>query len=447
MTTQDGRGDLIWRRLELGTSNPNAEAARSQSTPATTPTKAPATTRSRRWLYRLLGLMGATLWVYFFLKLFVIDADRILIGTIAPAAIALLDYRFVVTLGAIVVVVLLARRWPFYVAYVLFFPAVVLVKIAIYLVRHRSWALFLGLLQAASSLFADFRYNAVTKSLALIAAIFIVTTSVEWLIWPSGVYIAVLMFWSLWRRVRRLLSAPSFVQMQRRAIRGVMDSAWLGRLTNLSDDLAEGGAEPYSPTERVQVSNTISIAIGVTKALYLWAYQLERYRRRYSPSVVFNMASYTWVFFATVAGFTLLNTALLKVAPEQYSTTGELSPISIVAYSMSTLVFGQAGGIQATGQLAYVLQVAGGVAGIFILTTFLFTLALTFLRERDEVATQALVADLRAEAQQQERRFVDAYAVTVDEGLARLNQLGEATAGIVMYLARAMPAVPGDPEP
>ncbi len=440
MTSQRDGGHIIWSRLEASPAAAYASSTPSTTTPTPTRTVPGGATRSKHWLYRLLATMGAAFWLYLFLKLFVLDIDRMVVSAVAPAAVPLLDYRVVATIGSLVVMVLLLRRWPIYVLYVLFFPVAVAIRVSIYLVRHRSWALFLGLLQAASSLFADFRYNVVTKSLALVAAIFIITTGIEWLIWPSAAYVALLMIWSLWRRVRRLLGAPSFIEMQRRAIRQIIDSAWLDRLTTLSDDLAAGGAEPYTPNQRLQVSNTISMAIAVTKVLYLWAYQLDRYRRRYSPSLVFNLASYTWVFFATIVGLMLLNLSLMKVAPGQYSTGGELYPISVAVYSLSTLVLGEAGGIHPIGQLAYALQFVGGIGGIFILTTFFLTLALTFLRERDDAATQALIVELRTEAHQQEEHFANTYALTVDEGLARLEQLGEAAAGLVLYLARALPA-------
>jgi hypothetical protein len=109
----------------------------------------------RRWL--ILDLLGIALWLYFFLKLFVADVDRAVVAAVAPSAVAIVDFRLVIYLAVIALVALTFRRTWFYAFYVVFFPLVVILwKIPYFLVRHRSWAMFLGLLQASASIFGDF---------------------------------------------------------------------------------------------------------------------------------------------------------------------------------------------------------------------------------------------------------------------------------------------------
>jgi hypothetical protein len=428
--------DAIWRRLEAAsTAGVQASAT---GTPAPTPPARPRPWARRRW--RVLDILGTLTWIYVLLEILVVDVDRAVLGAVAPAALPLLDYRLVVYLAFAALAAMFLRRWWLYLAYVVGFPLVVLFwKVPFFLFRHRSWPFFLGLLQTLSTVLGDLRYNTITKSLAIIAGVLIVFTDSAPLILPSAVYVACLLIWSLIRRTRRMIASPSFVEVQRKTIRRLMSSAALVSLTTLKDEYRTGDVEPYDTTQAANVSMTISMGIGAAKGLYLWAYQLDRYRRRFSPSLVFNLFSYAWVFFASLGGLTLLNTALMKLDPAQYALEGPRSLIAVLMYSFSTFALGQAGGVHPTGDGSLLLQIVGGVTGLLILASLGTTLLVTYVRERDDTATQALIDDLKSEAKKQELRFQSEYSVTVDEALDRMNRFGLVTAGLLSSFLKTLP--------
>lgn len=440
MTTRKQQEPTVWSRLEGGTIS--AQVGTTPAAPtAASPFKVPAI--GHVWLWRVLNIMGLLCWTYVFLKLFVADVDRVLLTAVAPSALPLLDYRLVFYLG--VTVVVFWRGWLLHAFYVIFFPFLVcfvwipwfLVR---FFVRHRSWAVFLGLLQAASALLRDLRYNFMTKSMAAIAAIVIITTGAAPLIWASATYLAALMIWSLWRRVRGIFLTPSFVSVQQKTIQRVMNSSWLQQQQVLSDEYKGEGIDKYDATQAQQVALTISYGIGINKLLYLWAYQLGRYRRRYSPSVVFNLVTFGWVFVAALTGLTLLNVALIKVSPEQYTVAGSWGPISPIVYSLSTFWLAEAGGIHPVGQMGYLLQLAGALTGGLLLFSVGLSVVLTFLRERDDAAIQRLIDELKDEARKQEERFTQEYAVTIDEAYVRLSELGANVAGVLTFLIQSIPS-------
>ena len=382
--------------------------------------------------------MGALFWLYVTLKIFVLDVDRVAVTTFAPAVLPLLDYRLIGYLVLVAFVVY--RRWWLYLAYVALFPlAVVFGWTPWFLFRHRSWPLFLGLLHVACSLLKDVRYNIVTKAIAMIAAILILTTDNRPLVFVSASYIACLAVWSLLRRLRRVFSTPSFVSVQQDLIRRIMSSPRMLGILSLKDEYKSGAFGQYDQTQAQQVAMTISYGIAVNKILCLWAYQLDRYRRRYAPSVVFNLISYAWLFLATLAALTLLNVALLNVAPDQFVVDGPRPLVAVVVYSLGTFTLGEAGGMRPTGQWAYGVQLAGGIAGLLILASLAINILLSVVRERDDAATRDLIQDLKDRARQQERRFVDEYAVSVDEAFERLQRLGAGAAWLLAYLVQSIP--------
>jgi hypothetical protein len=440
MTDPADPQELIWQRLERHHKSIRSPESGPQAQVATDAPSQPRLAWLRRMRWRVLDLLGALFWLYWLTKILVADIDVVFLRSFAPGLVPLLEYRVVFYLGVLVIAAISWRRSWIVLLYVLAFPLVVLLwKVPLFLIRHRSWAFFLGVLQAASALFGDLRWNLATKSLSLIAAILIITTRAPFLLIPSAVFIAVLMAWSLVRRLRRIVSSPSFITVQQRTIRRVMASGALRHFLTLDEQYKSSDLQSYDATQASQVEMTISYGIALNKILLLWAFQLERYRKRYSPAVAFNLLTYAWVFIATLVGFSLLNLALLKLAPDEFAIDGPRPPIAVLLYSFGTFVLGEVGGIHPVGQLAYLLQLAAGLAGLLILAGLAANVVLSIVRERDETATTELINELRQEAQEQEQRFRDAYAISTDEAYERLRAFGAAAASLLPVFVRGIP--------
>ena len=218
-----------------------------------------------------------------------------------------------------------------------------------------------------------------------------------------------------------------------------MSSQAVTRIMTIDDQYISPDIEQYNDVQSNSVTMSVAFGIMLNKVLRLWASQLDRYRRHHAPAFIFNTISYLWVFIATVIGLFLVNFALLKLDPAQYSFATAPTPIAVLVYTMSTLVVGEAGGMAPVGQLAYVLQLAGALSGVLILLGYVSNVVVSLHRDRDDAAAQGLVVELRLEAQQLDRRFLDYYSVGVDEAYARLLALGASAATLVGYIVRAIP--------
>ena len=143
----------IWSRLERHGTMAVAVAP-AQPASAQRKTSGPALPiRSTRIPRRVLDILGVLLWTYVVTKVLVADVDRALLQAVAPTRVWLLDYRLIAYLVLAVVLTLSWKRVWFVTLYVVFYPFVVLfVRIPWFLFTHRSWAFFLGLLQAVGAL-------------------------------------------------------------------------------------------------------------------------------------------------------------------------------------------------------------------------------------------------------------------------------------------------------
>jgi hypothetical protein len=447
MATRKPRAGTVWTRLSgvpLTTEPPAVATPSSPDEPVAKPDiHLPSKPRMLgRWRWRTVNVVALVFWAYVISKLFVVDVDRVVVAAIAPGALPLLDYRLVFFLS--VVMLVFVRRWYMDALYVLIWPLAILFvwlpwRLIRFFWKHRSWGVFLGMLQAAAIIFRDLRYNVTTKSLALITGILILTTGPSPLTWVCAVYIAYLMARSFWRRMRGIFVMPSFISLQEKLIIRVMGWDWLQRAQILKDEYKATDIERYSSEQAQAVVSAMAWGIGLNKGLTLYANQLDRYRRRFSPSLVFNLLSIAWVFVASLIGLSLLNIALLKLMPDQYVTGQTWVPISPVVYSLSTFWLSEAGGIHPVGQAAYLLQMAGALTGGVILISFGLGVVLTYMRERDDKGIDDVIAELKRQAQVQEERFRAEYEVTVDEAYERLQELKASAMVLATFMVQHLP--------
>jgi hypothetical protein len=188
------------------------------------------------------------------------------------------------------------------------------------------------------------------------------------------------------------------------------------------------------------LATNISTGIVANRALYLWAYQLDRYRRQVSPALVFNGVSFIWLLLGTIFGFTLINYGLLKIDPSQFTTDhGHATALAVTLYSFASLFLQEAGGIRGTGTLAQAIQLAAALLGLVVIAGFVVNVVVTARRERNEGELQQLISTLKRRVREQETKFREQYDVGVDEAYQRLVQLRAGFAFILTYMTASIP--------
>ena len=238
-------------------------------------------------------------------------------------------------------------------------------------------------------MFGSFRYNVVTKGIAAFAVLFILVTGSRTLITLSALYLASLLIWSYIRLFQKTFSLSTFVEAQQRTIRRVVSAEWLTSASELDEQQRQAALQQFDYNTANQVAVKISAGIIINRALYAWAYQLDRYRRQFSPALMFNGLAFVWLFLGTILSLSLINYRIGKIEPEQFTTEDGASLLSFTLYSFATLVLQEAGGVHAVGNLAKAVQLSAALLGLVVALGFVLNIVTTARRERDE-------GDLRA---------------------------------------------------
>lgn len=432
----------IWERVEKSVGSTPTPAKPQESDGQESDDAADGRNWLRRLRWALLDVVATILWTYWLLKIFVVDIDRALVRRVAPDHLGVLDYRAFLYLGVLAVAMLLFRKWHLvgYVAYIAFFPFILVGwKIPRFFVRRRSWTLAMGAVNAVFVILGDFRYTFLTKTLAAVAAVLIWTVDSKPLLVASATYIASLLVWSFVRAVRKSFQTSLFIRKQSETIGQLVGSDRVRQLTAISDDLKHVGVQTYTQAQVQQFSTNLSMGLVLNRGLYFWAYQLDRYRRKSSAPIVLNAVTYLWLLLGSMIGFTLLNYALLKADPTEFSFEERPSLIAVAFYSLSSLALNDGGGFSATGDIAYLVRIFAGIYGPVALATFVLNVALVARRERDNAAIEETIAEVKERARAHEAVISQEYAVSVEEARRRLVELNIGLGWLVGYLTKGIP--------
>ena len=283
------------------------------------------------------------------------------------------------------------------VGYIIAFPLIVFFwKLPTLFVAHRSWNLFLAIVQAAFTFFSDFRYNVITKGLALFATLGVFKSSNKGILLACGCYFAFLVVRSLARLVRKTFSPPRFLTMQREQLDRAVSSDKLQSLVTVPAELGNSDIAVYNETQFHQVVMKITTGIVLTRFLYVWAYHLDRYRRTLAPSLVFNTIAYVWLFLGVGFGFAMINLAAYGIHPESFVVDdGRPTVIAMLVYSFASFALQDGGGISAAGDLAYAIKLCAFFVGGVLLIALVLNVRLAFRREQDDGRWKRLSMILR----------------------------------------------------
>lgn len=377
----------------------------------------------------LVEFTALSVWTYSFLKLFVLDIDRVILGRFLPSAMWLADFRFLVLLfiAGTVGVFFWRLRMVLVLLYIAFYPFIVVfwrIPQAIRRMRlHRNWTLWIVALQTTLAGARNLRFLLVASTLGPLAAVVTLLSSNPYLLGVAGVTMMSLLLATAVGVARASLRRSWFMRAQRTALDTLATFTTKAVVRWRADVQARRPGELLTQQQVQEVAMSIWTGAIANRALYFWADKLEQYQRS-SVTLVMNFTWYVALFLLSVFTLGLVNLALLKVEPAQFTFETSPSALAMLLFALSSLFPGQGGGIAPARDWAYALQLFAGIYGPVFLGAFFLSTVVTVMGARQDVELRATVAELRARARVQEADLTTALRMGIDEALGRLRVMG-----------------------
>jgi hypothetical protein len=207
-------------------------------------------------------------------------------------------------------------------------------------------------------------------------------------------------------------------------------------------DLISPDIERFNKTQQRAFARGLWSAVLINRAVALWAYELEQYRRS-RVTIIFNSASYLWLLARSVSLLALVNWGIYHADRGAFTHPAAPGFLTMLRYTIARLYAGQVSGIAPASTIAHIASFATLAVGVTILLGFLVSVGLSLRATHDESEVEGLVAGVRAESQRIDRDFSTAYGVSANEAIERLERLKEDTLGLLAGLAKRIPTDAG----
>jgi hypothetical protein len=383
----------------------------------------------------LLDAVGIFVWLYAIVKVFVADFDTAVFGSGA-------NYRFFFFLGlAVALALVMQKRWAIIAGFVytMAFPAVVLCwKLPKLLGKTRSPVAFLAAANIFTLIFSDLKRSILLTALAIFATLAIAASHWEPLLIIAGLCMLALIIRTTYRSIKMSLAPSSFLRVQQKTIRKVVESTALKDLTSPAEALMSEEIERFTAEQQLTFTNNLANGVLAHRILSYWAYQLERYRR--SPSsLIFNLLSYLWLVVRVVVGLALVNLALYHAHPSDFTLKNSDTFLLFVRYVIASLYGSEISGLHGSGTVADATNILTFIAGFVLVGGFVVSSALTFRASREESEIRETVAEIKRESKRLDERLRENYAVSVAEAMLRLEQLKAGLLGVIRFIATRIP--------
>jgi hypothetical protein len=395
---------------------------------------------TRRWR-RVLDVMAVLWWLYVFTKLFVYDIDRWALQRLGLNADHIFRYRLAFVAALIVIASFWIRKGVLFVLiYVPLFPLILILwKLPWFLYRRKSWLLVVATVNVLIVALANLRRKAIAFGLMTIAMVVLLVSRIGWVV--DGAIIVALGILSYWymQVLRYSIVRTEFLRVQDSLFERAVNSEPVKLVSSQGMRLMATDVEMYPKSELETFINELGQSIVINRAMYFWAYQIDKYRKS-AASLIAACIQYVALFLSTAIVYSLVNRAIFRTAAGEYTWTGGFpSAFRITLYSFGSLVFNSRSGIEATGNMASAVSVIAGVMGVVFLVGLMLSAAISSRLKNDDEGTQTLIATLKSRASAQEGYFRQNFAISMDEAIQRMQAVGYAFSGIIGFLASSIP--------
>jgi hypothetical protein len=252
------------------------------------------------------------------------------------------------------------------------------------------------------------------------------------------VAIGAILLIAYYRTIRDALRPSEFLSAHESAVKKFAEFSGIKQLTSIKAEFRNDQLQLFSEQQLTELSSSLSFALILNQAVYLWAYQLDKYRRSSFP-LLFSMGSYVVLFVATVLSLGALNLGLLHLDATSFTYVEVPSTMRILHHSMASLYLNGAPGMEPASDVAVVVSLLGGFVGVVLLGTVIANLVYS-ATNRDDQALRETIERVKDEGERLEGRLIEEYQVTsYEDALGRLERLGNGLVGVITFLARQVP--------
>jgi hypothetical protein len=381
-----------------------------------------------------LDLVAILFWLYAIVKLFVFDVDVYLVSLANSDFVWLLNYKFLILVGLVVVAMLVTRSLALAlaVAYVAFFPFVVLFwKLPRFAWKQKSWLFAFAILNAAIGLFHSFRRDFISGTLFLISTVLILSSGNQYVLCGSSLIIFALVLFAYALAFIRAFKPSAIFQTYTKVFPLIKKGPFLK-----VDESVRNLPVELMTTKELELRTTgLQNVVLYNRACLLISKKLRDYQRSGANVASYVLSLVTLLLFA-VLSFALINYALYKISPSLYQFTYSKESFFAFVYYSAGSMFYAANGLVPVEPLSQFVQLVQFFCALLVLV-ILITVIFSLRNERYSTQLEEVIVSMESEGRAAEAMLLSEFNLgSIDSAIDALQKAKAGMTGFIVYLTK-----------
>jgi hypothetical protein len=380
----------------------------------------------------LLHLAGASVWIFIFFKLFILDLDVIALQSFAPRYLWLLNLKFF-WIGAIFLAFWLFAPTPLFrktSAFIVFYPLVLLFWV-IPRTFFKNWTSAFVLVFALLSALVAVKFRLTLWFIATLSCVLIPLTSNRYLLIASMVALFAYLLAHLGRHLRVAFRPITVFDRGSRWVagqwNGVKDTLFRNNIAALAT------LPPDSENFRKKRFESLNNLL-VWNSLFLFVSSKLKRLSESRIMIGYCLASLLYTSAITIVAYAFEYYALAKHSPSNFDGYTGQGFWFFMYFSFNTILRAGSGSFSAASPISRFLTVLEVATGVYI-GGILIWLIITVFRERYTDEVKRLVEGLNREGDALETVIVDELHMSRQEAEAEVRQINPQSADFITRLA------------
>lgn len=392
---------------------------------ATTATKNKAGTQILWWIRECIAFC---LWTFLFIKVLIYDVDVALAKALPPQIELVLRFKFFAILGLIALLwlVLGNRRFFRSVAYVLFFPVVILLwKLPKLL--FKNWVMLLVFTPAIHSLISNFRMNFILSVSALLAGLVIVVSDSTYALITAMTFMAFYLCRHGAKKIKMAFQPASVFANVANIIRQVWES--YEKKTLPGQIQIESKLDPASDAYSQKALEHLKDVYFINGIFQGIVFKLKQSGVSRKLDIYF-ISSLLYAALLTVVIFAFEFLGLEKIQPGSFGASPSPGYWDFLGLSFSTLMTAGISPLVPKTTAAQIMSHSELVVALLLLVILVFVI-LTIFREKFREDAEQAITELKKGAEVIENHISAHYKLSIEDAERKLMAKHGATVNIL----------------
>jgi hypothetical protein len=336
--------------------------------------------------------------------------------------------------GLVVVAMLVTRSLAlaFAVAYVAFFPFVILFwKLPRFVWKQKSWLFAFAILNAAIGLFRSFRRDFISGTLFLISAVLILSSGNQYVLCGSSLIIFALVVFAYALAFIRAFKPSAIFQTYTKVFPLIKKGPFLK-----VDESVRNLPVELMTTKELELRNTgLQNVVLYNRSCLLISKKLRDYQWSGANVASYVLSLVTLLLFA-VMSFALINYALYKISPNLYQFTYSKESFFAFVYYSAGSMFYAANGLVPVEPLSQFVQLVQFFCALLVLV-ILITVIFSLRNERYSTQLEEVIVSMESEGRAAEAMLLSEFNLgSIDSAIDALQKAKAGMTGFIVYLTK-----------